>query len=59
MDENNPVEEEADTIYKSPMVEKDEIIATLLKEKEDLMLEKENLGKDLPNPSRKSHQSRV
>ena len=48
MDENNPEEEEAYNIYKSPMVEKDEIIATLLKEKEDLMLEKENSGKDLP-----------
>ena len=45
MDENNPEEEEVDTTYKSPIVEKDEIISTLIQEKEDLLLEKEKLGK--------------
>ena len=36
------------TIYKSPIVEKDEIILELRKEKEKLIQEKEALGKELP-----------
>ena len=52
MEEFNVDEDETEitfnTTYKSPIVEKDEMILTLMKEKETLRLEKENIGKELP-----------